>query len=39
MTLYEFLSELLDNIEDLQSSVDRIREIVKAKIQEARTHE
>lgn len=39
MTLYEFLSELLTNIEDLQNSIDRIRETVKRKIQESQANE
>lgn len=39
MTLYEFLSELLTNIEDLQNSINRIRETVKRKIQESQANE
>lgn len=34
MTLYQFLNELLANIEDLQQAINRIRETVKAKIVE-----
>ena len=34
-TLFDFLSELLTNIEDLQQSINRLRETIKTKIQEA----
>ena len=36
MTLYDFLSELLSNIEDLQASINKIREQIKTKIQETK---
>ena len=39
MKLYAFLSELLDHIEDLQTSINSVREIVKRKIQEAQQNE
>lgn len=37
--MFDFLSELLTNIEELQVSINRIRETVKRKIQESQANE
>lgn len=39
MKLYDFLSELLTDIEELQKAVNRIRETVKTRIKEASADE
>lgn len=36
MSVYKFLNELLTDIEDLQNSLNRIRENIKTKIKEAK---
>jgi len=37
--MFDFLSELLTNIEELQVSINRMRETVKRKIQESQANE
>ena len=39
MTLYTFLGELLAHLEDMQTSINSLRELVKRKIQELQQNE